>query len=144
MKKIHFNHMTFKNWTSLLMLISLVFILMGSFEIIDFEYKRTNKILTSIGFFIQAAYYSKMFWYKNYVEWNKRGMNIKINRIISKSITFENVENIELDISHLKIIQKSGSDKIFEIHNIASTDLEKLVKIITQNSGIETTEFSTN
>jgi hypothetical protein len=61
MKKIHFNQLTFKNWTSLLMLISLVLILMGSFEIIEFEYKRTNKILASIGFFIQAAYYSKMF-----------------------------------------------------------------------------------
>jgi hypothetical protein len=52
MKKIHFNQLTFKNWTSLLMLISLVFIIMGSFEIIDFEYKRTNKILASIGFFL--------------------------------------------------------------------------------------------
>jgi hypothetical protein len=144
MKKIHFNHLTFKNWTSVLMLISLVFILIGSFEIIEFEYKRTNKILASIGFFIQATYYSKMFWYKNYVEWNKQGMNIKINRLISKSITFKNVAKLELHNSNLKIIQKSGSDKIFEIHNIASTDLEKLVKIITQNSGIESTEFSTN
>jgi hypothetical protein len=144
MKKIHFNQLTFKNWTSLLMLISLVLILIGSFEIIEFEYKRTNKILASIGFFIQAAYYSKMFWYKNYVEWNKRGMNIKINILISKSITFKNVTKLELDNSNLKIIQKSGSDKIFEIHNIASTDLEKLVEIITQNSGIESTEFCRN
>lgn len=144
MKKIHFNHLTFKNWTSVLMLISLVFILMGSFEIIDFEYKRTNKILASIGFFIQAAYYSKMFWYKNYVEWNKLGMNIKINRLISKSIKFENVKKLELDTTNLKIIQKSGSDKIFEIHDIASTDLEKLMKIIAQNSGIESTDFSRN
>jgi hypothetical protein len=144
MKKIHFNHLTFKNWTSLLMLISLVFILIGSFEIIDFEYKRTNKILASIGFFTQALYFSKMFWYKNYVEWNKLGMNIKINSLISKSITFKNVEKIELDSSNLKIIQKSGNDKIFEIHDIANTDLEKLAKIITQNSGIESTEFFTN
>lgn len=144
MKKIHFNHLTFKNWTSLLMIISLVLILVGSFEIIDFEYKRTNKILASIGFFIQTIYFSKMFWYKNYVEWNKLGMNIKINSLISKSLTFKNVEKLELDITNLKIIQKSGREKTFEIHNIASNDLEKLVKIIEQNSGIESTEFSTN
>ncbi len=144
MKKIHFNQLTFKNWTSLLLLISLVFILIGSFEIIDFEYKRTNKILTSIGFSIQAIYYSKMFWYKNYVEWNKLGMNIKINRLISKSIKFDNVEKLEIDNTNLKIIQKYGREKIFEIHNIESNDLEKLLKIIKQNSGIESTEFSTN
>ena len=126
------------------MIISLVLILVGSFEIIDFEYKRTNKILASIGFFIQTLYFSKMFWYKNYVEWNKLGMNIKINSLISKSLTFKNVEKLELDITNLKIIQKSGREKTFEIHNIASNDLEKLVKIIEQNSGIESTEFSTN
>ncbi|WP_426064561.1 hypothetical protein [Flavobacterium sp. DSP2-3-1] len=136
MKKIHFNHLTFKNWTSLLMIISLVLILVGSFEIIDFEYKRTNKILASIGFFTQALYFSKMFWYKNYVEWNKLGMNIKINRIISKSIKFDNVKKLEVDNYNFKIIQKCGREKIFEIHNIESNDLEKLLKIIKQNSGI--------
>jgi hypothetical protein len=71
-------------------------------------------------------------------------MNIKINRLISKSITFRNVAKLELDTTNLKIIQKSGSDKIFEIYNIASIDLEKLVEIITQNSGIESTEFCRN
>ncbi|WP_426095546.1 hypothetical protein [Flavobacterium sp. DSR2-3-3] len=136
MKKIHFNHLTFKNWTSLLMIISLVLILIGSFEIIDFEYKRTNKILASIGFFTQALYFSKMFWYKNYVEWNKLGMNIKINRIISKSIKFDNVKKLEVDNYNFKIIQKCGREKIFEIHNIDSNDLEKLLKIIKQNSEI--------
>ena len=126
------------------MIISLVLILIGSFEIIDFAYKRTNKILTSIGFFTLALYFSKMFWYKNYVEWNKLGMNIKINRIISKSIKFDNVKKLEVDNYNFKIIQKCGREKIFEIHNIKSNDLEKLLKIIKQNSGIESTEFSTN
>ena len=51
-------------------------------------------------------------------------MNIKINRIISKSLTFKNVEKLELDITNLKIIQKSGREKTFEIHNIDSNDLE--------------------
>ena len=63
-------------------------------------------------------------------------MNIKINRIISKSLTFKNVEKLELDITNLKIIQKSGREKTFEIHNIKSNDLEKLLKIIKQNSEI--------
>ena len=144
MKKIHLNQLTFKNWTSILLLISLVFIIIGSFEIIDFEYKKTNKILASIGFLSQAIYYSKMFWYKNYVEWNKIGMNLKINRIIAKSIKFTDVQKLELDKNNLIIIQKSGRNKIFEINNIETSDLEKLLKIIRQNSGIESSQFSTN
>jgi hypothetical protein len=94
------------------------------------------KFWLSLVFFTQALYISKMFWHKNYIEWNELGINIKINRFFSKSVSFKNVEKIELDTSNLKIIQKSGSDKIFEIHDIDSTYLEKLVKIITQNSEI--------
>ncbi|TDE07695.1 hypothetical protein [Flavobacterium sandaracinum] len=139
MKKIHFNHLTFKKWTSLLMVLSIVCILIGGFEIFEFEYKRTNRMLASIGYLCQAIYYSKMFWFKNYVEWNKLGMNIKLNSFLSKSITFENVEKLELDNNTLKIIQKSGRNKIFEIDDVPRNDLEKLIAIIQQNSGIEST-----
>ncbi len=52
-----------------------------------------------------------MFWYKNYMEWNALGMNIKINRFISTAIIFENVKIIALDNTTLKIIKQSGSKK---------------------------------
>lgn len=144
MKKIHFNHLTFKKWTSLLMVLSLVCILIGGFEIFEFEYKRTNRMLASIGYLCQFIYFSQMFWYKNYVEWNALGINIKINRFISTAIKFEDVKIIALDNTTLKIIKQSGSEKTFEIHNIERSDLEQLVTILQQNSGIESTSFSRN
>ena len=64
-------------------------------------------------------------------------MNLKINRIIAKSIKFTDVQKLELDKNNLIIIQKSGRKKIFEINNIEISDLEKLLKIIRPNSGIE-------
>ena len=144
MKKIHFNHLTFKKWTSLLMVLSLVCILIGGFEIFEFEYKRTNRMLASIGYLCQFIYFSQMFWYKNYVEWNALVINIKINRFISTAIKFEDVKIIALDNTTLKIIKQSGSEKTFEIHNIERSDLEQLVTILQQNSGIESTSFSRN
>lgn len=137
MKKIHFNQLKFKNWSSVLLIISLLFILFGSFEIIKFEYKKINRIITSLGFLLQVIFYSKMFFYKNYVEWNKTGMNIKINRFIAKSIEFDNLKTIELENKSLKIIEKTGREKKIEIYNIENNDIEKLIKIIKQNSGIE-------
>ena len=144
MKKIHFNQLKFKKWSSILLIISLIFILFGSFEIIDFGYEKTNRIITSLGFLIQVIFYSKKFFYKNYVEWNKIGMNIRLNKFIGKSIEFDNIKKIELEKNSLKIIEKSGLEKKFEIQNIEDNDVEKLIKIIKQNSGIETNGFSTN
>jgi hypothetical protein len=93
--------------------------------------------LTGLGFLFQVLFYSKMFWYKNYVEWNKIGMNIKLNTFIGKSIEFDNVKDVEIENENLKIIKKSGIGKVFNIHKVAITDVEKLIKIIKQNSDIE-------
>ncbi len=137
MKRIHFNSLKFKNWTSVLLIISLLFIVFGSFEIIEFGYKKTNRILIILGFLFQALFYSKMFWYKNFVEWNKIGMNIKLNKFIGKSIEFDFVKKVELKNENLIITEKSGREILFNINNVEIKDIEKLIKLIKQNSAIE-------
>ena len=137
MKRIHFNPLKFKNWTSVLLIISLLFIVFGSFEIIDFGYTKTNRILTGLGFLFQVLFYSKMFWYKNYVEWNKIGMNIKLNKFIGKSIEFNFVKKVELENENLIITEKSGREILFNINNVEIKDVEKLIELIKQNSAIK-------
>ncbi len=137
MKRIHFNSLKFKNWTSVLLIISLLFIVFGSFEIIEFGYKKTNRILIILGFLFQALFYSKMFWYKNYVEWNKIGMNIKLNKFIGKSIEFDFVKKVELENENLIITEKSGREILFNINNVEIKDVEKLVELIKLNSAIK-------
>ncbi len=137
MKRIHFNSLKFKNWTSVLLIISLLFIVFGSFEIIEFGYKKTNRILIILGFLFQALFYSKMFWYKNYVEWNKIGMNIKLNKFIGKSIEFDFVKKVELENEYLIITEKSGREILFNINNVEIKDVEKLVELIKLNSAIK-------
>lgn len=77
-----------------------------------------------------------MFWYRNYVEWNKLGMNIKLNKWISKSISFDEVSEVLLTDSTLTIIEKSGFKKKFQIDTIDSNDVDKLIRIMSQNAGI--------
>ena len=61
-------------------------------------------------------------------------MNIKLNYCVAKSVTFNNVEMVELNNESLIIFQKSGNDEIFNINNINSIDLQKLVGIINVNA----------
>ena len=61
-------------------------------------------------------------------------MNIKLNYCVAKSVTFNNVEMVELNNESLIIFQKSGNDEIFNINKINSIDLQKLVRIINVNA----------
>ncbi len=83
-KKIHFDNMKSWIWIFILFL-SLFFILVGIFELFEFENPKLNKRISAIGFFLQVIYFSKMFWFKNYVQWNKKGAVIRIYSWASKS-----------------------------------------------------------
>ena len=124
-----------KNWFWIMVLIlSISFIIGGSFGIFEFENPRINKVLTTTGFLLQVIYFSRMFWYKNYVQWNKKGAVIKINSFNSKSLSFDEV--IKTEINDKKLIVTTINEKIttFNLSNIIKSDVQRLNDIIVNNS----------
>ena len=57
MGKIHFDNMKSWFWITILIL-SLIFILVGTFELFDFENIKLNKRISAIGFLLQVVFYS--------------------------------------------------------------------------------------
>ncbi|MBU0942786.1 MAG: hypothetical protein KKD36_15295 [Bacteroidetes bacterium] len=137
MKNIHFNHLRFKHWSTFVILLAFLCIVFGFFEIIAFNSPEINKKVSALGYILTTIYFTKMFWFRNYVEWNKLGMNIKLNKWISKSISFDEVSEVILTDSTLTIIEKSGFKKNFQIDTINSEDVAKLIRIINENAGIQ-------
>ncbi|MCA0154545.1 hypothetical protein [Winogradskyella vincentii] len=134
MKRIHFDNLS-KNWFLITILIlSIIFLLVGIFEFIPFENPKINKGISGIGFLLQALFFSRMFWYKNYVEWNKKGVTIRINSFLGKSIMFENIKKTELDDQKLVITQRNGKIFTFDLKEIAESDSKKLNEIIIKNT----------
>ena len=132
-KKIHFDNM--KNWIWIAILIlSLIFILTGTFELFEFENPKLNKRISAIGFFLQVIYYSKMFWYKNYVQWNKKGANIRVNSFLGKSLSFDQIKKTELIEKKLIITKENGNTITFDLNEIAESDTQKLNEIIVNNT----------
>jgi hypothetical protein len=132
-KKIHFDNM--KNWIWFAILIlSLVFILAGTFELFEFENPKMNKRISAIGFFLQVIYFSKMFWYKNYVQWNKKGAVIRINSWSGKSLSFDQIKKTELIEKKLIITKDNGQTVTFDLNGIAESDTHKLNEIIVKNT----------
>ncbi|PHN92591.1 hypothetical protein CSC80_16740 [Maribacter sp. 6B07] len=132
-RKIHFDNM--KSWIWIFVLfLSLIFILVGFFELFEFENPKLNKRISAIGFFLQLVYFSKMFWYKNYVQWNKKGVVVRVNSWISKSLNFDQIKKTEL-IQNTLIITKNNGDTVkFDLNEIKETDTQKLNEIIVKNT----------
>ena len=133
MKNIHFDNMRNWIWIAILIL-SLIFILGGAFELFELENPKLNKGMSAIGFFLQVIYFSKMFWYKNYVQWNKKGAVIRINSFSSKSLSFDQIKKTELIEKKLIITKDSGKTITFDLNEIAEPDTQKLNEIIIKNT----------
>ncbi|WP_116770872.1 hypothetical protein [Maribacter litoralis] len=132
-KKIQFDNMN--NWIWIVILIlSLIFILIGSFELIEFENPKLNKSISAIGFFLQVIYFSKMFWYKNYVQWNKKGVVVRINSFMGKTLRFDEIKKTELIEKKLIITKENGTTVTFDLNKIAKSDQQKLNEIIVKNT----------
>lgn len=133
MKRIHFDNLN-KNWFLITILVlSIVFLLVGIFEFIPFENPKINKGISGIGFLLQGLFFSRMFWYQNYMQWNKKGAVIRINSFFGKSLRFDQIRMTELDGKTLKITKTNGEIVIFNLNEIAESDTQKLNEIIVKN-----------
>ena len=75
-----------------------------------------------------------MFWYKNYVQWNKKGAVVRVNSWISKSLNFDQIKKTELIQNTLIITKKNGDTVTFDLNEIKEADSQKLNEIIVKNT----------
>ncbi|CDF79505.1 conserved hypothetical protein [Formosa agariphila KMM 3901] len=133
MKNIHFDNMRNKFWIAILIL-SIICFMIGIFEPIAYSNKDLNTYFLKSGFLLQVLYYSKMFWYKNYVQWNKKGVNIKGNSFFGKSLTFNQIIKTELNDKNLIITKTNGTKVTLDLNEIAEPDTQKLNEIIVKKT----------
>ena len=129
MKNIHFDNTKNPIWITVL-IISLFFIIIGTFEVFEFQNPKTNKIITVTGFILQSIFYTRFLWHKNYFQWNKKGTYIRINSWVGKSINFNQIKSTELNDQYLVITKKNGNKIKIDLTNIEKSDIRKLNKIV--------------
>jgi hypothetical protein len=74
------------------------------------------------------------FLYKNYVCWNNKVIQIKVNRRNTVEIMFEKVSDILFEQDKLIITSKNNQKKVFNLENISLMSIEKLKQILQTNS----------
>lgn len=132
MEKIYFEN-KINPKLKFLIILSIPFVLLGSLNLIPFNDPRINKYSSVIGFLLLTIYFSRMFWYKNYVQWNYKGIHIKIKSFIGKSISFEKIKENHFNKETITITKTNGKKITINLEGISKSDTEKLNKIITEN-----------
>ncbi|ALM08349.1 hypothetical protein SB49_11425 [Sediminicola sp. YIK13] len=128
MKHIHFNKLN-RFQSIILLLIGLVLILIGFYK--DFLGQGNLWTSTSsvIGYIFFSLHFSKMFWYKNYVEWNKKGVVYRIKTRFGKTLRFNQVGNVVLKNDVLFVTLNDGSKTEIDLHEVFPEDQKKLQEI---------------
>ena len=138
MKKIYFDDIS--NFRKNLIQKS-IFLIGISFILFGFFYSIMNEIepiwikrMKSIGFLLFAIYFINKVIRKNYVQWNKVGMTVRINTYFrEKRLTFNEINSYEFINDILRVFQ---SNKMIELDlsNVLESDKEILIKIIEENT----------
>ncbi|MDV7187914.1 hypothetical protein R3X25_11535 [Lutibacter sp. TH_r2] len=131
MKKIYFDDMSNlkKNWTKPIMLfLGLILIIFGTFT--EFLSEDWNKWIKASGYLLFSIYFLRKVIRKNYVQWNKLGMTVRINSYFGeKRITFSEINSYEFINDKLRIIQSSKTIEL-DLKNFSDYDKTKMIKII--------------
>ena len=133
MKRIHFDNLGKNKYWIIIILLSLVLIFIEELPI-EFENPKFYKYLRASGFLLQSIYWSKLFWFKNTIQWNKKGAVIRINSFIGKSLSFDQIKKTELNEDKLIITKNGGEIVTFDLNEIAESDTQKLNEIIVKNT----------
>ena len=133
MKKIHFDNLGKNKYWIIIILLSLVLIFIEELPI-ELENPKAYSYIRASGFFLQAIYWSKLFWFKNTVQWNKKGAVIRINSFMEKSLSFDQIKKTELNENKLIVTKTSGEIITFDLNEIAESDRQKLNEIIIKNT----------
>lgn len=134
MKKIHFENMSW-NWILISVLILTAILIFGTnSQIFEFDNPKINSVLRSFGLILLIVYLSRIFWYKNYVQWNKKGIVIRIKSLFGKTIRFDKIKLTELQDKTLTITKVDGTKTIIDLVGVLDKDIQKLNKILVQNT----------
>ncbi|MBP9648632.1 MAG: hypothetical protein KBD91_05155 [Paludibacteraceae bacterium] len=136
MKKIKFDQLNFRsNKTQFfLMILAGTLILLNFLEVFNNFDPRIEKYSNVIAYFILMLIFSKMFWFKNYVQWNKKGIMIKLNNSWGKNYRFEEISNVNLENNQSIISKFNGQRNNFNLQNIDRESINKLINILKTNT----------
>ena len=135
MKPIKFQELSPKGgnliWL-LLLVASAVFVLLNTFDVLYFENPKVGKWINLVCFLIITTHNLRPFYYRNYVQWNKRGISIRVNSFWGFNFSFADVKRIEYAGDRYTVYKYSNGwkPKVINLKGIEQESKERLLEIL--------------
>ncbi|CEN52461.1 hypothetical protein [Capnocytophaga canis] len=131
MKEIKFfnnyNVKSFRFWLFVFSGIAMVMLLLEMFFLEDSILRPYVRISAYLGF---SLYYLTPFLYRNSVEWNKKGITLKLNTLIfTRTFSFEDIQSVEFSENELKVVKTNDVVRTLDLTGIAPESIERLKAI---------------
>lgn len=132
MKKIKFftlgNAKSFHFW---LFVFSHLMLLLHIIEMFFFE--KMTRYIAITAYSSMSIYYLTPFFYKNFVQWNKKGITLKLNTLIfTRTFSFEDIQSVEFSENELKVAKTNDVVRTLDLTGIAPESIERLKAIFQQ------------
>lgn len=137
MKRIYFDNLSKEKFWLLFLILSLVFVLIGLFEPFGIENTGFRKYAPELGFLTLVIYLSRLFWHTNKIQWNKKGIVIRIGYSLGKSLKFNEIKATEMTENVLTIIKKDREEIRIDLSEILISDAQKLNQILSDHISAE-------
>ncbi|RIY37995.1 hypothetical protein CKY20_00145 [Capnocytophaga canis] len=135
MKEIKFfnnyNVKSFRFWLFVFSGIAMVMLLLEMFFLEDSILRPYIRVSAYLGF---ALYYLTPFLYRNSVEWNKRGITLKLNTLVfSRTFSFEDIKSVEFLEKELRVTRHDDLVRTLDLTGITPKSIEKLKAVFQQH-----------
>lgn len=136
MKKIKFEHLSLldNKFQFAMLMIAMLFLILYTFKPFELISQKTYQILFSLVFIILIFVNGKVVWTKNIVQWNKKGIVIKINDFWGKNYKFNEISNFHILNKELTITKFDGNKNVFDLKNIEPESVKKIMEILKCNT----------
>ncbi|GIM61433.1 hypothetical protein [Capnocytophaga canis] len=135
MKEIKFfnfgNVRSFRFWLFVFSGIAMVMLLLEMFFLEDSILRPYIRVSAYLGF---SLYYLTPFLYRNSVEWNKRGITLKLNTLVfSRTFSFEDIKSVEFLEKELRVTRHDDVVRRLDLTGITPESIERLKAIFQQH-----------
>lgn len=138
MNSINFQNLAIKQniiWI-ILILSGLLFTLLDIFEVFIFSNPLITRYISSFFYIVVALYFSRAFWGKNVVQWNKKGMAARVNNFWHTKIDFSQISKLNFEENSITITYMNGEKKVINLNNIDTNSKKRLEEILKSNTSI--------
>lgn len=133
MEKIYFDRLRWKNPWNVLPVLAFFFIFLsiGGYYYWAFESKILNIFLLAIHSLL-VLYFSRLYWYKNTIQWNRKACVIRIKpyRFIGKTLYFNQIKSIQKKENVLYATLLDNKMIHFDLTQIRIADQNRLFHLL--------------